>query len=222
MILDHNFAGKNVVVVGGEAEAYRKILNFLDAHSKVLVASRNFLDAILTLHLLKKIDLIKSEIKDAEAFVRSLYPTPYLLVAVTNNQILNRQLAKYAKARGCMVYISDDPVISDFIFPALVKIADVTIAVSTMGKSPSINEVLRNRIEKMITEEDLLQIKLENYITPILKQQFAEQKIRKIVLSEIIEDCSIKKLLTRGKFKDAKQLAVEIADSFGDKNQDLK
>ena len=121
-----------------------------------------------------------------------------------------------------MGYVADNPMISDFIFPALVNIADVTIAISTSGKSPSMAKVLRNRIEKMITEEDLLQIKLENYIRPILKQQVSEQKIRKIVLSEIIEDRSIKKLLKRGNFEDAKSLAVEIAESFRDKTQDFE
>jgi precorrin-2 dehydrogenase/sirohydrochlorin ferrochelatase len=222
LILDLNFEGKHVVIVGGGAEAYRKILSFLDSGSKILVISKNFLDDIHTLHQLKKIDLLKRDITDAEVFVNSLGNSPGVLVAVTNDHNLNFQLAKHAKAAGYMVYCVDNPVISDFMFPALAKIDDVKIAVSTSGKSPTMARVLRQRIEKMITKEDLLQIKLQDYIRPILKQRIPEQKIRKFVLSEIVEDIHIKKLLRKGKLEDAKQFALDITESFRNKNQALK
>jgi precorrin-2 dehydrogenase/sirohydrochlorin ferrochelatase len=219
LILDFNFEGKYVVIVGGGAEGYRKILSFLDAGSKILVVSRKFLVDIHTLHQLKKIDLVNADIRDAEAFVNGLSPTPDLLVAVTNNQNLNFRLVKHAKAAGCMVYCVDNPAISDFMFPALAKIDDVKIAISTSGKSPTMARVLRKRIEKLITKEDLLQIRLQDYVRPILKQRIPDQKIRKIVLCEILEDVHIKKLLRKGKFDDAKNLALDIAESFQDKNQ---
>jgi len=222
LILDFNFEGKYVVIVGGGAEGYRKILSFLDAGSKILVVSRKFLVDIHTLHQLKKIDLLKRDIRDAEAFVNSLGHSPDVLIAVTNNQDLNFRLVKHAKAAGYMVYCVDNPAISDFMFPALAKIGDVKIAVSTSGKSPSMARVLRQRIEKMITKEDLLQIKLQDSIRPILKQQISDQKIRKIVLCEILEDAHIKKLLRKGKFEDAKNLALDITESFQDKNPTLK
>jgi precorrin-2 dehydrogenase/sirohydrochlorin ferrochelatase len=219
LILDINFLGKTVVIVGGGAEAYRKTLSFLDAHSKVMVVNNDFIDNIRVLHQLGKVDLLESDIANAEAFVKGLSPKPDVLVAVTNNPDLNGQLGKHAKAAGCMVYVLDNPAASDFVFPALAKIADVKIAVSTGGKSPSMARVLRKRIEKMITEEDLLQIQLQNYIRPILKQQISEPKIRKIILSEILEDGHIKKLLKKNNFADAKQFALDIAESYMDKNQ---
>lgn len=219
LILDFNFEGKYVVIVGGGAEAYRKILSFLDAGSKILVVSRKFLDNIHTLHQLKKIDLLQADIKDAEVFVNRLGNSPDVLVAVTNDHDLNLRLVKHAKAAGCMVYAIDNPVISDFMFPALAKIDDIKIAISTSGKSPTMARVLRQRIEKIITKEDLLQIRLQDYIRPILKQRISDQKIRKIVLSEILEDKHIKKLLRKGKFDDAKNLALDIAESFQDKNR---
>lgn len=222
MILDLNFEGKNVVIVGGGAEGYRKVLSFLDAQSKVLVVSRKFLDGIHTLHKLKRIDLLKLDIEDPEAFVNSLNPKPDLIVAVTDDANLNDTIVKSAKALGCMIYVVDNPVVSDFMVPALAKIGDVRIAVSTSGKSPSMARVLRKRIEKMITEDDLLQIRLQDYLRPILKQQFSEQRLRKLVLSEVIEDVQIKKLLKKRKFDDARQLALDIADSFQDKNRDVE
>ncbi|MCW4015955.1 MAG: bifunctional precorrin-2 dehydrogenase/sirohydrochlorin ferrochelatase [Candidatus Bathyarchaeota archaeon] len=221
LILDFNLNGKYVVIVGGGSEAYRKILSFLDAGSKILVASKKFLLDIHTLNQLQKIDLLQTDIKDIPDFVNSLGNSPDILVAVTNDSDLNFRLVKHAKDAGCLVYCVDNPEISDFMFPALAKVGDVNIAVSTSGKSPSMARVLRQRIEKMVTPEDLLQIRLQDCIRPLLKQQISEQKIRKIVLSEILDDNHIKKLLKQSKFEAAKQFALDIAESFKEKNQAL-
>jgi precorrin-2 dehydrogenase/sirohydrochlorin ferrochelatase len=218
VILDLNFEGKTVVIVGGGAEAYRKVMSFLDGGAKVLVASRKFLDAIRDLHELKGIDLVEVDVKDAKAFVAGLCSVPDVLVAVTNDSGLNCQLVEHAKALGCMVYAIDNTSISDFMFPAVAKIGDVRIAVSTSGKSPFVAGVLRKRIEKMITEEDLLQIRLQDYIRPFLKQHISEQRLRKVVLSEILEDRYIKKLLKKGKLEDAKSFALDVAKSYKEKS----
>lgn len=219
MILDCNLKGKYVVIVGGGAEAYRKITSFLDAGSKVLVVSKKFLTKIYALHYRKQIDLLEQEITDAESFVNNLGKSADLLVAVTDDHHLNLCLVKHAKDSGFAVYAIDNPEVSDFMFPAFAKIGDVRIAVSTSGKSPTMARVLRQRIEKMITPEDLLQIRLQDYVRTVLKKRIPEQRIRKIVLSEILEDRQIKKLLKKGKFQGAKNFALDIAESFEDKNQ---
>ena len=105
--------------------------------------------------------MLKTEIKDAQAFVDSLNPKPDIFLAVTNNSELNLELVKAAKIYGCMVYSVDNPALSDFILPAVAKVGDVKIAVSTGGKSPAMARVLRERIEKLVTPEDLLEIELQ-------------------------------------------------------------
>lgn len=214
MIVDLKFDGKYVVIVGGGAEGYRKTLSFLDAGSKILVVSKTFSSSIKKLHRMKKINLLKADIKDEAAFINSLSPKPNSLIAVTNDQNLNVQLAKHAKSAGCMVYAVDTPSISDFIFPALAKVGEVKIAISTNGKSPAMARVLRQRIERMITQEDLLQIKLQNYIRAILKQRISDQKVRRKVLYKILKDDNITRLLKEGEFGEAQRMALEILESF--------
>jgi len=70
LILDLNFEGKYVVIVGGGTEGYRKILSFLDAGSKILVVSRKFLGGIHTLHQLKKIGLLKRDINQISSLLQ--------------------------------------------------------------------------------------------------------------------------------------------------------
>lgn len=210
MILNLNFKDKYVVIVGGGAEGYRKTLSFLDAGSKILVVSQTFSAGIKDLHQAKKIDLLKAEIKDGEDFINSLNPKPYLLLAVTNDHYLNLRLAKYAKSAGCMIYVTDNPSVSDFIVPAVSMIGDVKIAVSTCGKSPAMARVLRRRIEGIITQEDLVQIQLQNYSRKLLKQRISNQKFRKKILSKILDDNQVKRLLKAGEFDKARRVAMEI------------
>lgn len=222
MIVDLKFNEKYVVIVGGGREAYRRTLAFLDAGSKILVVSRAFSSGIKKLHQTKKINLLKTDINDGEAFINQLNPKPDLLVAATNDQNLNIQLAKHAKSAGCMIYVVDNPSISDFILPALAKVGEVRIAISTSGKSPAMAKVLRQRIERIITQEDLLQIKLQNHARAILKQRISEQKVRKKALYKILNDNHVKRLLKEEKFDEAQEVTIRIIESFGKKQKSHK
>jgi precorrin-2 dehydrogenase len=214
LIVDFKFEGKYVVMIGGGSEAFTKIQNFLDAGSKVLVVSRNFSSGILDLYEKKKIDLLKSEIKDGEKFVKQLNPKPDLLAVATSDHKLNAKLAGCAKSEGLMVYVADNPAISDFILPAVSKIGEVRIAVSTGGKSPAMAKTLRERIERLITQEDLLHIELQDQMRTLLKQQVKEQKTRKRILYKILEDEHVNAMLKEGKFKKAKKEAMIIMEKL--------
>jgi precorrin-2 dehydrogenase/sirohydrochlorin ferrochelatase len=214
MLVDLNFKGKYVVVVGGGSESYRKTLSFVEARSKILVVSKTFSLGIKKLHTMGKLELLQAEVKDAEDFMKSLNPKPDLLVAVTNDHKLNAQLIKHAKSAGCMVYAVDNPSVSDFILPALAKVGEVRIAISTTGKSPAMARVLRQRIEKMITEEDLLQIKLQNHLRANLKQRILDQKARRQILYKILKNDEVKSLLKEGKFGEAQKTARKILEKL--------
>lgn len=213
MLVDLNFNGKYVVVVGGGSESYRKTQSFVEARSKILVVSKTFSVGIKKLRTTGKIELLQAEVKDGEAFVKSLNPKPDLVVAVTNDHKLNAELIKHAKSAGCMVYAVDDPSVSDFILPALAKVGDVRIAVSTAGNSPAMARVLRQRIEKLITQEDLLQIKLQNYLRANLKQRISDQKVRRQILYKTLKNDEVKRFLREGKFDGAVELAMKILES---------
>ncbi|MGO8805108.1 MAG: bifunctional precorrin-2 dehydrogenase/sirohydrochlorin ferrochelatase [Candidatus Bathyarchaeia archaeon] len=210
MLIDLNLEGKRVVVVGGGSEGYRKTVDFLDAGAKILVVSQSFSSNMTKLYSEKKISILKEKIENAESFMDSFDPKPDIVVAVTSNSEFNSSLIDCAKSSGCMVYAPDNPLVSDFALPATASVGDVRIAVSTGGKSPAMASVLRKRIEKMITAEDLLQIKLQEYLRDLLKRQGGDQKVRKELLYKVIEDLDIQRLLKENKFEEAKEKAADI------------
>ncbi|MCL5949094.1 MAG: bifunctional precorrin-2 dehydrogenase/sirohydrochlorin ferrochelatase [Candidatus Bathyarchaeota archaeon] len=212
MLIDLKLGGKTVIVVGGGSEAYRKIQSFLDSGATIWVISKKFSSGIQKLNEEKKVILLKTEIKDCTSFVDCLNPKPDVLLAVTNDSKLNSKLVQAAKAWGCMVYSVDNPVLSDFILPAVARIGDVKVAVSTGGKSPAMAHVLRERIEKMVTPEDLLAIELQANMRSILKEKVSDSKTRSKLLYEILNNNNIKEALSKSKLKEAQELAMKLIE----------
>ena len=111
-----------------------------------------------------------------------------------------------------MVYSVDNPALSDFILPAVAHVGDVKIAVSTGGKSPAMAHVLRERIEKLVTEQDLLEIELQAYMRAILKIQVADPQERSKLLYEILNNSNIKEALSKGKLQEAQESAMKLLE----------
>jgi precorrin-2 dehydrogenase/sirohydrochlorin ferrochelatase len=214
LLLDLKLEGKTIIVVGGGSEAYRKTGSFVDSGATIWIISKDFSEDIQSLAKAKKVALVKTEIKNAQAFVDSLNPKPDILLAVTNNSELNLELIKAAKNLGCTVYSVDNPALSDFILPAVAYIGDVKIAVSTSGKSPAMARLLRERIEKLITPEDLLEIELQSTMRDILKKQVVDSKKRRKLLYEILNNDKIKHALKQGNLVEAQELAMKLIEKM--------
>jgi precorrin-2 dehydrogenase/sirohydrochlorin ferrochelatase len=212
--MDFKLDGKIVVVVGGGLEGYRKTQSFIDSGAKIVVVSEEFSSGITRLAEASKVTLLKAEIKDAQTFFSKLSPKPDVFLAATNDPKLNAELVKVAKAAGCLVYSVDNPALSDFILPAVAKIGDVKIAVSTSGKSPAMARELRQRIEKMVTPEDLFQIELQAYVRGILKQRVSDQKVRGKILNEILNNVDIKQALREEKLLEAQEMALKLIENM--------
>ena len=76
-----------------------------------------------------------------------------MAIAATDDRITNLTVAKEARSKGVLVNVVDDDRRSDFIVPACVRRGDVTIAVSTGGRSPALAGKIRQRLEEEFGEE---------------------------------------------------------------------
>lgn len=219
MIVDLNLVGKRAAVVGGGAQGYRKSLNLLEAGAEVLILSKTFCKSILRLAEAGKVRLEKTRIDEAPSFVKRLNPRPYLLVAATDDKDLNAHLAKHARASGCMVYVVDDPSLSDFTQPAIANVEGIKIAVSTEGRSPIMAKTLSLRLEKLIKREDVLQVRLQQYARTFLRQHVVDRGGRKKFLYTLLKNPKIKALLRKDRFNEAKELTEEMLQTLVERQQ---
>lgn len=210
LLLDLNLRKKKVVVFGGGRVATRKVVKLIDANARVIVVSSGFSPRLVTLRKRRKLSLRTRLIKEHSTSMNNLISKADLVVAATSESRINRSIASCARKAGIAVSLADNPVLSDFSFPATTKIGPVRVALYTEGKSPAMAGLIRRRLERMITKEDILQVELQSYTRKFAKKALLNQRARKAVLFRITNDNKIRKLLNRGKLNQAKIMAQKI------------
>ncbi len=142
-----NVNGKKCVVVGGGQVALRKVKALLDHGANVEVISPEICS-----------ELDKLAKNGGVAVLRRRYQPgdlrgAFVVVAATDDHIINLAVAKESKETAVLVNVVDEPNNSDFIVPSCICRGDVTIAISTAGRSPVLALKIRTRLEKDIGDE---------------------------------------------------------------------
>jgi len=212
MIIQLNIQGKLVIVVGGGNQALKRIRELLKENCKILVISNMINSQIKTLVKNKKIQFKKQKIQDSSFL--STYK-PHIIITTTNNKKLNQEIIRTAKKNKIIAYSSDNPESSDFANPSIIDFENtVQIAIFTGGKSPAMSKKIRMKSEeffkRLITKEDIGQIKIQKIIRELAKKMISTQNERQMLLSNIMSDKEIKQLIRDGKLKRAEKQAMEI------------
>ena len=216
MIIHLNLQGRLVIIVGGGNEALKRIRALLKENCKILVISNMINNQIKTLVKNKKIQFKKQKIQNTPLL---LTYKPYIIITTTDDKKLNQQIINTAKKNKIIAYSSDNPESSDFANPSIIDFENtVQIAIFTGGKSPAMSKKLRIKSEKffkkIITKQDIDQIKIQKSIRELAKNMISTQKERKRILSSIMSDKEIKQLVRDGQLKRAKKQAIEILENW--------
>lgn len=160
--------GRTCVVVGGGQVALRKVRALLERGATVKVIS---FAVCSELHLLAESGEISVLTKGYES---EDLEGALVAIAATDDRSTNLMVAKDARSRGVIVNVVDDDKSSDFIVPACVHRGDVTIAISTGGRSPALARRIRERLEEEFGEEYATLAILLGDVRTELKQQRIE------------------------------------------------
>ena len=136
-----DISGKKCVVVGGGQVAWRKVKSLLDDNAVVDVISPVVCAEIQTLADSGKIGLRQ------KAYQTGDLKGAVLAIAATDEAETNLGVSAEARQNSILVNVVDDAAKSDFILPSILQRGDLTIAVSTAGKSPALARKIRTRLE---------------------------------------------------------------------------
>jgi uroporphyrin-III C-methyltransferase/precorrin-2 dehydrogenase/sirohydrochlorin ferrochelatase len=139
-----NLKNEPCLIVGGGSVAARKAETLLQAGGQVSVLAPTFHDLVLKLRDSGCVTLIQKVFQSQD--VRGFK----LIVAATDDAILNAQVAEAASAHNILVNVVDQPSLCTFIFPAIIDRSPIIAAVSSGGTSPVLARILRMRIESLI------------------------------------------------------------------------
>ena len=212
MIVDLNLQNKKIIIIGGGNEAQKRINSVIKQKCDIIVISDSINSQINKLAKSKKIKLIKQKITDTK-FISKLKPN--LIITTTDDRKMNQKIIKDAKKKGIIVYSSDNPEDSDFSNPAIIDFENIIqIAIFTGGRSPAMSKKIKDKSEKLfkkiITKEDIAQIKIQKMVRELAKEIIPTQEQRRECLRSIMSDNEIDQLIKDGQIKKAERRSNTI------------
>ena len=141
-----NLNNKNCVVIGAGEVASRKSERLVECGARVTVVGRTPVSALLLLHEEGTIDLVEEDYRSSHL------EGAFLVIGATDREEVNSRIHADAEARGLLINIVDRPELCNFIVPALSRRGDLTVAVSTGGRSPAMARRIRDDIEVGLDE----------------------------------------------------------------------
>ncbi len=168
------------LIVGGGNVALEKLTFLLKSspNANVIMVAPFFKIEVETIAKEFNIQLVKT------SYEVSFLCDKNLVIAATDNLMVNEQIYHDARERNIMVNVADTPELCDFYLGGVVTKGNVKIAISTNGKSPTTAKRLRQFFEEVIPEDINTLVENLNSYRKTLKGNF-EYKVKK--MNEITE-----------------------------------
>lgn len=178
--LELNIRNKKCVVVGGGEIARRKITSLLECGGEVHVVSRELSGGLKTFLRAGKICFYEKEYESGDI------EGAFLVIAATDCPETNKRIAQDARKLKILVNVTDNIELCDYLVPAITRVGDLTISVSTAGKSPFLAKKIRNEIAKCYGEEYGELLSILGGIRDRVRKEVIDFQKRKLVWKSII------------------------------------
>jgi siroheme synthase-like protein len=139
--------GRRCVVVGGGSVAERKVRALLEHDGSITVISPTLSPGLRELAGKGAIQTEEREYRTGDL------TEAFLAIAAADEAAVNVAVAAEGRERHALVNVVDDPDNSDFVVPSLVRRGDISVAISTAGKSPALARKLRTILEAGLPDE---------------------------------------------------------------------
>lgn len=174
--------GRRVVIVGAGSVAARKAMPLVEAGARLVIVSPK-IDPMLSASLQgANVQIIKSH------YEKSYIAGASLVIAATDDQLLNKQIYKDCQELEILCNVVDQPQLCDFFVPAIVKRGNLQVAVATDGNCPAFAGHIRDKLEKILTEEHGAFLAVLEKTRLKIIDIIPDQNDRKVILSKLVND----------------------------------
>lgn len=139
--------GRRCLVVGGGKVAERKVQGLLDSGAIVLVISPELTEGLSRMLTAGEIDW------ESRGYQQDDVAGFFLVMAATDDRLVQDKVQADAERHQVLLNVADVPEKCNFILPALVKRGDLSVAISTSGKSPALAKRLRRELQLLIGQD---------------------------------------------------------------------
>ena len=134
--------GRKCVIVGAGDVGGRKIGGLLDSGAEVVVIGPQATSEVREHARDGRIAWIGREYAEGDL------DGAFLAIAATDDRAVNKRVAEEAAERRVLLNVVDDPELCMFTAPSLLKRGDLTVAISTNGRSPAMARKVREDLEE--------------------------------------------------------------------------
>ena len=110
----------------------------------------------------------------------------FFVFAATGSTAVQEQVASDAETLGLPVNVADQPERCTFHVPAVLRRGDLTLAVSTAGKSPALAAMVRQRLADQYGDEYGQLLSLMGRLRPLVISAAATSEERKALFQKIL------------------------------------
>ncbi len=177
--------GRRVVVVGGGAIAEQKVRGLIEAGARVTVVSPETTPGLSQLEARASVELRRRRYRAGDL------SGAWLAIAATDDRAANAAVWAEAEQQRVLVNAVDDIDHCSFIAPAVHREGDITVAVSTAGKSPALAVRLRDRIGRMVGRAEAGLCELLGELRPELAERVPDARNRAAVWYRVVDSDAI-------------------------------
>jgi precorrin-2 dehydrogenase/sirohydrochlorin ferrochelatase len=146
--------GRRCLVVGGGAVARRKVEGLVACGAVVTVVAPQLDEGLAVLEASGTISVERRRYRRREAGGYRL------VVAATDDPVVNRAVFDDGEAAGVWVNAADEPASCSFTLPSVVRRGPIMVTVATGGHSPALSTWLRRHVESELGEEYVVLLEL--------------------------------------------------------------
>ena len=200
--------GRRAVVIGGGAVAEQKVHGLVGAGAHVTVVSTDVTPALGALARRNAIE------HKRRPYRRGDIKGAWLAIAATDDRGTNGAVWAEAEQLGVPLNAVDDLEHCSFIAPAVHRKGDITVAVSTAGKSPALAVRLRQRIARLVGRAEARLCELLGELRPGLAERVPDTPARTALWYRIV-DSDVIDFLRRGDVEGARRRIDELVSRLG-------
>lgn len=171
---------KKIVIAGGGRVAFGKALKLSPFKPRITIVAP---EVIKELEAVRGAEIISKRFEDSDA------DDAFAVIAATNDAAVNGHIYELCREKNIPVNTVDDREKCTFIFPALVTRENITVGISTGGKSPFFAGYLREYIEDEIDDEMMDTLEILGRYRSSVKSIFYTRQQRKKAFGAIFDLC---------------------------------
>src|SRR2546423_9913620 len=195
--------GRRAVVIGGGAVAEQKVRGLIAAGAHVTLVSPETVPALSDLARRGAIEIRRRSYRPGDL------AGAWLAIAASDDRSVNEAVWAEAERVGVPLNAVDDLEHCSFIAPAIHREGDITVAVSTGGKSPALAVRLRQRIARLVRRAEARLCALLGELRPELATRAPDAGARTALWYAIV-DSDVIEFVRRGDMEGARGRIEEL------------